>query len=65
MTGPGEHLRRALDVPAALFGMARDVVTVVTRARNHAMPDFLTMYAQVQPDKPAVIDDRPSGEVST
>jgi fatty-acyl-CoA synthase/long-chain acyl-CoA synthetase len=25
------------------------------------MPDFLTTYAQVQPDKPAVIDDRPDG----
>ena len=29
------------------------------------MPDFLTVYAQVQPDKPAVIDDRPNGQVTT
>ena len=65
MSGPGERLRRALDVPVALFGMARDVVTVVTRARNHGMPDILTVYAQVQPDKLAVVDDRPTGEVST
>jgi fatty-acyl-CoA synthase/long-chain acyl-CoA synthetase len=29
------------------------------------MPDFISLYAQVQPDKPAVIDDRPTGEVLT
>ncbi len=29
------------------------------------MPDFVTMYAQFQPDKPAVIDDRPDGTVTT
>ncbi|HEY5876593.1 MAG TPA: AMP-binding protein, partial [Ilumatobacteraceae bacterium] len=29
------------------------------------MPDFATIYAQVQPDKPAVIDDRPDGTVTT
>ena len=29
------------------------------------MPDFLTAYAQVQPNKPAVIDDRPNGQVTT
>ncbi|MGD9704322.1 MAG: AMP-binding protein [Acidimicrobiia bacterium] len=29
------------------------------------MPDFLTMYAQVQPEKPAVVDDRPDGHVTT
>ncbi len=29
------------------------------------MPDFLTVYAQVQPDKPAVIDDRPDGTVTS
>jgi acyl-CoA synthetase (AMP-forming)/AMP-acid ligase II len=28
------------------------------------MPDFLTMYAQSQPDKPAVIDDRGGGQVT-
>ena len=28
------------------------------------MPDFLTAYAQVQPNKPAVIDDRPNGQVT-
>jgi acyl-CoA synthetase (AMP-forming)/AMP-acid ligase II len=27
------------------------------------MPDFLTTYAQTQPDKPAVIDDRGGGQV--
>ncbi len=27
------------------------------------MPDLLTVYAQVQPDKPAVIDDRPDGRI--
>ncbi|MFV0306227.1 MAG: class I adenylate-forming enzyme family protein, partial [Desertimonas sp.] len=27
------------------------------------MPDLLTMHAQAQPDKPAVIDDRPGGDV--
>ena len=27
------------------------------------MPDFLTLYAQLQPDKLAVVDDRPTGEV--
>jgi fatty-acyl-CoA synthase/long-chain acyl-CoA synthetase len=27
------------------------------------MPDFLTVYSQVQPNKPAVIDDRPNGHV--
>src|SRR5436190_15018503 len=30
-----------------------------------ATPDYLTMYAQAQPDKLAVIDDRPSGRVDT
>jgi len=29
------------------------------------MPDFLTLYAQIQPDKPSVIDDRPNGVVTT
>ena len=29
------------------------------------MPDFLTLYAAAQPDKPAVIDDRPDGTVTT
>ena len=29
------------------------------------MPDFLTMYAQVQPTKPAVVDDRPDGTIIT
>ena len=28
------------------------------------MPDFLTMYAEVQPDKLAVVDDRPDGTVN-
>ena len=28
------------------------------------VPDFLTAYAQVHPDKPAVIDDRPNGRVT-
>ena len=27
------------------------------------MPDFLTVYSQTQPEKPAVIDDRPSGVI--
>ena len=27
------------------------------------MPDFLTLYAEFQPDKLAVVDDRPNGEV--
>ncbi len=29
------------------------------------MADFLTLYAQAQPDKPAVVDDRPDGSVTT
>ena len=29
------------------------------------MPDLLTLYASTQPDKPAVIDDRGSGNVGT
>src|SRR6201984_368565 len=29
------------------------------------MPDILGMYAQSQPDKPGVIDDRPDGTVVT
>ena len=29
------------------------------------MPDFLTTFAQTQPDKPAVIDDRPDGTVDS
>src|SRR5689334_668665 len=32
---------------------------------NGRMPDFLTLYAAAQPDKPAVIDDRPDGTVTT
>ena len=28
------------------------------------MPDFLTVYAEMHPDKPAVIDDRPNGRVT-
>ena len=28
------------------------------------MPDFLTVYAELHPDKPAVIDDRPNGRVT-
>src|SRR5262245_27325965 len=33
--------------------------------QTSAMPDFLTTYADVQPDKLAVIDDRPSGRLDT
>jgi fatty-acyl-CoA synthase/long-chain acyl-CoA synthetase len=41
-------------------------VTGVTRVlRSLAMADFLTLYAQVQPDKLAVVDDRPDGTVHT
>jgi acyl-CoA synthetase (AMP-forming)/AMP-acid ligase II len=29
------------------------------------MPDFLSLYAQSQPDAPAVIDDRPDGSVTS
>src|SRR5689334_25219429 len=29
------------------------------------MPDPLTLYASSQPDKPAVIDDRPGGNVAS
>ena len=29
------------------------------------MPDILAMYAQSQPDKPGVIDDKPDGTVVT
>ena len=32
---------------------------------NRAMPDFLSFYAQSQPDKLAVVDDRPDGSVTT
>src|SRR6478672_4624918 len=34
-------------------------------ATTSPMPDFLTLYAAAQPDKPAVIDDRPDGTVTT
>ena len=59
------RIRRLLDVPGALTGMARDAINLGWHARNGRMPDFLTMYAQVQPSKPAVIDDRPDGTVAT
>ena len=29
------------------------------------MPDFLTVYAQMQPDKAAVTDDRPNEQITT
>ncbi len=29
------------------------------------MPDFLTFYAQSQPDKLAVVDDRPDGTMTS
>ncbi|MFM7899360.1 MAG: AMP-binding protein, partial [Actinomycetota bacterium] len=28
------------------------------------MPDLLSIYAQMQPTKPAVIDDRPNGAIT-
>src|ERR1700712_3191649 len=34
-------------------------------ATKALMPDFLSAYAASQPDKPAVIDDRPDGTVTT
>ncbi|MCX6541494.1 MAG: class I adenylate-forming enzyme family protein, partial [Actinobacteria bacterium] len=58
------RVRRLLDVPGVLASMARDAGGVALRARNGRMPDFLTAYAQVQPNKPAVIDDRPNGQVT-
>jgi acyl-coenzyme A synthetase/AMP-(fatty) acid ligase len=29
------------------------------------MPDYLSAYAESQPSKPAVIDDRPNGSIRT
>ncbi|MEO6125740.1 MAG: AMP-binding protein [Ilumatobacteraceae bacterium] len=59
------RVRRLMDVPSVLTGMARDAITTGWRAMNGHMPDFLTLYAQVQPDKAAVIDDRPAGTVQS
>ncbi|MCU1394523.1 MAG: putative fatty-acid--CoA ligase [Ilumatobacteraceae bacterium] len=59
------RLRRLIDVPRVMASIALDVTRVSWRARNGRMPDFLTLYAQVQPDKPAVIDDRPDGTVTS
>ena len=62
------HLRLSMDTAASLASRpppgrdAPHAVTGGTRARNQVMPDFVTIYAQVQPDKPAVIDDRPDGD---
>src|SRR5262245_7049937 len=36
-----------------------------SRARNATMPDILTLYAQAQPDKLSLVDDRPDGTVTT
>jgi fatty-acyl-CoA synthase/long-chain acyl-CoA synthetase len=57
----GRRVRRALDVPGALASMAWDAITLGWRARTGVVPDFLTLYAQVHPDKVAVLDDRPDG----
>jgi acyl-CoA synthetase (AMP-forming)/AMP-acid ligase II len=59
------RVRRMLDVPIVLTEMALDVARIGWRARNGRMPDFLTLYAQVQPGKAAVIDDRPDGTATT
>ncbi|MEO7397464.1 MAG: AMP-binding protein [Ilumatobacteraceae bacterium] len=59
------RMRRVIDLPGALAGMVLDGARLGWRARNGRMPDFLTLYAQFQPDKPAVIDDRADGEVTT
>ncbi len=59
------RVRRLLDIPAAVVGIGRDVAVAGWHARNGRMPDFLALYAQFQPNKPAVIDDRPDGEVIT
>src|SRR6476661_7636447 len=64
ITGARRTIRRMLDVPGALAGMALDAVALGWRAMNRRMPDFLTLYAQIQPDKAAVIDDRPDGTVT-
>jgi fatty-acyl-CoA synthase/long-chain acyl-CoA synthetase len=39
--------------------------TTARLARSVLMADFLTTYSITQPDKPAVIDDRPGGPVRT
>ncbi len=59
------RVRRLLDVPGVLASMARDAGGVALSARNGRMPDFLTAYSQVQPNKPAVIDDRPNGQITS
>jgi fatty-acyl-CoA synthase/long-chain acyl-CoA synthetase len=54
--------RRAREV--AVFPV-RSVTDVTRLLRTLSMTDFLTMYAQVQPDKVAVIDDRAGGAVTS
>jgi fatty-acyl-CoA synthase/long-chain acyl-CoA synthetase len=49
--------------PGAVAGLLRDVVSLAARARMHGMPDILAVYAQLQPDKLAVVDDRPDGRI--
>ncbi len=59
------RVRTLLDIPVVLVGMARDASGLAVHAMNGRMPDFLTVYAQIQPDKAAVIDDRAGGQVTT
>ncbi|MCU1399443.1 MAG: putative fatty-acid--CoA ligase, partial [Acidimicrobiales bacterium] len=67
MTGRSgmERIRRLLDLPGAVAGASLDAMRLGWRARNGRMPDVLTVYAQMQPDKIAVIDDRPDGTVTS
>ena len=59
------RVRSLFDIPAVVVGMTLDATGVALRAMNGRMPDFLTVYAQIQPDKAAVIDDRADGAVTT
>src|SRR4051794_8945062 len=59
------RIRRLLDLPGAVAGVSLDAMRLGWRARNGRMPDVLTVYAQMQPEKIAVIDDRPDGTVTS
>ncbi len=52
-----------MDVPRIALDIARDVAGVTWRAMNGSMPDLLTAYAALHPDKISLIDDRPDGTI--
>ena len=54
-----DRLLRAVLAPLRLTKNAARLL------RSALMADFLTAYSITQPDKPAVIDDRPDGTITT